>query len=134
MTNPLNQYWTLRHTIKSASEGMKSAIQTACNEAAMKLLTPIEYEEVDSGWELFIRPHREAPILIGLLKRDGKDIDLREGEWPTLDENKYPGAKLTKFLHEEVARMEAENSQGVEPKRRTISISRIQLTGKHNSG
>ena len=118
MTTLLDKYWTLRHTIKSASEGMRSAIQTACNEAAMKIMAPVEYEEVDQGWELFIRPHREQRILIGLLRRDGRVVDLREGEWPELDERKYPGHRLNAWLEQEVSRMEAENSQGVEPKRR----------------
>ena len=116
MTTLLDDYWKLNRQINLASREMPLAIQAACKKAALTILDPIEYEETDDGWEIYIRPHREAPILIGLLKRDGKVIDLREGEWPTLDENKYPGAKLTKFLHEEVARMEAEQVAG--PKRR----------------
>lgn len=118
MTTLLDDYWKLNRQINLASREMPLAIQAACKKAALTILDPIEYEETDDGWEIYIRPHREQPILIGLLKRDGKVIDLREGEWPTLDEAKYPGAKLGKFLREEVARMEAENSQGVEPKRR----------------
>ena len=81
-------------------------------------MAPVEHEETDEGWELYVRVHREQRILIGLLRRDGRVVDLREGEWPELDERKYPGAKLNAWLEQEVTRMEAERVAG--PKRRKV--------------